>query len=613
VPGTAERDLASVELWQESLLRSQQRRVLAAEARKDVTRKKTASVAVSAAVAASPMWPSVTATAADLSKEEAGKLARKLEKKDGARVLLEYGDTDSAVAELQRALGISDDGVFGPHTRAAVKAFQAKHNLKPTGDVDVKTWLKLFPGDMVVYAPPGSKTALGVNNTGEPQWAAISTNPADHGKKGAAKLGRAAAVKAAKSGKGTTDPGAPAVRAASFGSTAPAVTVTPPGGGGGGPSLGIPGLGGGALAPGGGGGGGGGGPIKFPPLSSFGSAQDMIRAMIRMANRIDAKRYPYRWGGGHNASFSGPYDCSGAVSAVLRAAGLVDRPMVSGEYMRWGAPGKGAVTIYANAGHVYMSILGRFFGTTGMNPGGGAGWFPGAPRAGFAVVHVPFSKFKFKGKTKTRVKKLASSRKSSDNKDSVRAVTPLNQAATTPPPNTSGGTAAPSGTSTTTATGPRQASADTVQGTVDPVPNPAPVQQAQPAQPAPAAPANPAPSPSTQVPSAPAPAPAAPPVTGTGGGPSTPNPAPPTQAPAAPKPPAPSTQAPAVPQAPKPPAAEPGPQQPAEQQPAQPNPPASAAPQAGQVGQQVGGAAPSTKPPKPPAGQGQGSAPNSGQ
>ena len=62
-----------------------------------MTRKKTASVAVSAAVAASPMWPSVTATAADLTKEEASKLARKLEKKDGARVLLEYGDTDSAV------------------------------------------------------------------------------------------------------------------------------------------------------------------------------------------------------------------------------------------------------------------------------------------------------------------------------------------------------------------------------------------------------------------------------------------------------------------------------------------------------------------------------------
>ena len=66
--------------------------------------------------------------------------------------------------------------------------------------------------------------------------------------------------------------------------------------------------------------------------------------------------------------FSGPYDCSGAVSAVLHAAGLLKRPMVSGEFMHWGAPGPGSVTIYANAGHVYMSILGRYFGTSSANP-----------------------------------------------------------------------------------------------------------------------------------------------------------------------------------------------------------------------------------------------------
>ena len=70
MPGTSERDLASVELWQESLERSQRRRVLAAEARKDQTRKKTAAVAVSTAVAASPMWPSVTAVASDLSAQD---------------------------------------------------------------------------------------------------------------------------------------------------------------------------------------------------------------------------------------------------------------------------------------------------------------------------------------------------------------------------------------------------------------------------------------------------------------------------------------------------------------------------------------------------------------
>src|SRR5881227_2946230 len=99
--------------------------------------------------------------------------------------------------------------------------------------------------------------------------------------------------------------------------------------------------------------------------------------------------YSYSWGGGHNSRFSGPYDCSGAVSAVLHAAGLLKSPMVSGGFMHWGAKGPGAVTIYANAGHVYMSINGKFFGTSYSNPGGGAGWFNGAPRPGFVVVHVP--------------------------------------------------------------------------------------------------------------------------------------------------------------------------------------------------------------------------------
>src|SRR5205823_5815289 len=57
-------------------------------------------------------------------------------------------------------------------------------------------------------------------------------------------------------------------------------------------------------------------------------------------------------------------------------------------------PGKGAVTIYANASHVYMSINGHYFGTSGSNPGGGAGWFSGGPRPGFVVVHVPFERMK---------------------------------------------------------------------------------------------------------------------------------------------------------------------------------------------------------------------------
>jgi 3D (Asp-Asp-Asp) domain-containing protein len=113
--------------------------------------------------------------------------------------------------------------------------------------------------------------------------------------------------------------------------------------------------------------------------------------MVSKANQIDKQQFPYKWGGGHNSSFSGPYDCSGAVSAVLHAGGLLSAPRVSGDLMNYGKPGPGAVTIFANPTHTYMRLGGKYFGTSRANPGGGAGWFPGGPRSGFAVRHADAS------------------------------------------------------------------------------------------------------------------------------------------------------------------------------------------------------------------------------
>jgi TP901 family phage tail tape measure protein len=111
--------------------------------------------------------------------------------------------------------------------------------------------------------------------------------------------------------------------------------------------------------------------------------------LIGKANQIDAMKYPYLWGGGHDPNFSGPYDCSGAISAILHAAGLLQMPMVSGDFMNFGQPGPGGeMTIYANPGHVYGRIGTRFWGTSGQNPGGGAGYFDGSARLGFTVRHV---------------------------------------------------------------------------------------------------------------------------------------------------------------------------------------------------------------------------------
>lgn len=88
-------------------------------------------------------------------------------------------------------------------------------------------------------------------------------------------------------------------------------------------------------------------------------------AVLAMARRISAQNLPYAWGGGHNAQFAKSadtrgtgaigYDCSGYVSACLHAAGLLSRPMTSGELMKAGAPGKGKdFTVYASPVHTFI-------------------------------------------------------------------------------------------------------------------------------------------------------------------------------------------------------------------------------------------------------------------
>ena len=89
-----------------------------------------------------------------------------------------------------------------------------------------------------------------------------------------------------------------------------------------------------------------------------------VRKAINAANRIRTK--PYVWGGGHAKWKSRGYDCSGAVSYVLHAAGLLRRPMVSGALgTRWGAPGIGQwITVFGSPSHAYMIVAGLRFDTS---------------------------------------------------------------------------------------------------------------------------------------------------------------------------------------------------------------------------------------------------------
>jgi cell wall-associated NlpC family hydrolase len=118
------------------------------------------------------------------------------------------------------------------------------------------------------------------------------------------------------------------------------------------------------------------------------NAPDVVKRVIMAANEI--AKFPYKWGGGHGAWRDNGYDCSGSVSFALAGAGLLGRPLTSGLFMNYGAPGRGRwITIYANPGHMFMVVGGLRFDTSGQGRAG-TRWQPEVrSTAGFAVRHIP--------------------------------------------------------------------------------------------------------------------------------------------------------------------------------------------------------------------------------
>jgi cell wall-associated NlpC family hydrolase len=93
------------------------------------------------------------------------------------------------------------------------------------------------------------------------------------------------------------------------------------------------------------------------------SAPPEVQAIIAAGNAIATA--PYKYGGGHGRWVDSGYDCSGSVSYVLHAAGLLDTALDSSGFMDWGEPGRGTwVTIRSNPGHAYMIVAGLRFDTS---------------------------------------------------------------------------------------------------------------------------------------------------------------------------------------------------------------------------------------------------------
>lgn len=113
-----------------------------------------------------------------------------------------------------------------------------------------------------------------------------------------------------------------------------------------------------------------------------------VALVVAAANEIATK--PYKWGGGHGAWKDSGYDCSGSVSFALAGARLLDAPMASGAFMRYGDPGRGRwISVYSSPGHMFMTVAGLRFDTSGQGSAG-TRWQRGKrSTAGLTVRHPP--------------------------------------------------------------------------------------------------------------------------------------------------------------------------------------------------------------------------------
>lgn len=137
--------------------------------------------------------------------------------------------------------------------------------------------------------------------------------------------------------------------------------------------------------------------IKSGPQKGLASPPQLappeVQNAIWAANQIIGK--PYEYGGGHkNFRLASGYDCSSSVSFALNGAqaNLLDTPLDSSSFMKWGEKGKGTwFTVYTNPGHAFLIAAGLRLDTSAVNdPGGKKGprWRPKTRSTkGFTVRH----------------------------------------------------------------------------------------------------------------------------------------------------------------------------------------------------------------------------------
>ena len=338
------RDLTDPDVWVRSGWRSRARREAAAHKNE--------------MPAPSPRGLSLAALLALTGVPAAGAISGALGGSGGAEAQAKPATASrgSGVSALQRMLGVSADGVFGPETQKAVKRYQRSHGLTADGIAGPQTRSKLGMGPGPVLKRGGQARASGA------QRHPLGGRPRRRRTGAAARHRRVRRRRVRPPDRGRGEALAGFARAPADGIVGPLTRAKA------------------GIGP---------GPVlkrKSARGSSGGGGDSRVAGVIAAANRIAST--PYKYGGGHGSFNDSGYDCSGSISYALHGGGLLSAPRASGGFISYGAPGPGRhITIYANAGHAYMVIDGRRFDTSARSQTGNRWTSEQRSSAGYVARH----------------------------------------------------------------------------------------------------------------------------------------------------------------------------------------------------------------------------------